>query len=180
MAGGPGFLFWRESDRAYLLPMLILAVLLGLLLGTFYIVFTVARVDGDSMYPALHDEDRVLLTRGDQALTRGDIVALVDASDSLTGGIIKRVVAVAGDEVSAFGDTIYVNSVLSTAAPDPVIGPDTTEIGSLIVPEGTVYVLGDNRPLSLDSRIIGPVPLADVQGRVVAIILPLSRFTIID
>ena len=59
-------------------------------------------------------------------------------------------------------------------------GTDTTEIGSLIVPEGTVYVLGDNRPLSLDSRIIGPVPLADVQGRVVAIILPLSRFTIID
>ncbi len=44
------------------------------------------------------------------------------------------------------------------------------------VPEGTVYVLGDNRPVSLDSRFIGVLPLAKVRGRVAFVFLPPNRF----
>ena len=176
----PVFIAWREQDRKYLLLVPALALVLGMLVGTLYIVFTTVRVEGDSMYPALQHEDRVLLTKRYDRPTRGDIVSLTLSDQNERVDVLKRVIAVAGDEVTVEGDTAYVNGELSAVAPGAIEGSRGRTFGPLIVPDGAVFVMGDNRPVSLDSRFVGPIPLSDVQGRVVAVILPVHRFRVID
>ena len=154
--------------------------MLGVLLATFYIVFTVVRIDGHSMTPTLLHADRVLVTRGYAHAERGDIVSIVTVEDGQRVDYVKRVIGVPGDEVEYHGDVAYINGEPSTVAPHAIISTEDPVTDPFTVPEGQVVVLGDNRPVSLDSRFIGPVPLTAVQGRVVAVILPLTRFTVID
>lgn len=177
----PSLIAWRSSDRRYLPLLVILTALLAMLVSVFYIAFVVVRVDGDSMAPALHSQDRLLMTRGYDHPEAGDVVAFtVTGPGGVPDPLIKRVVAVPGDEIEVLGDVIYVNGKLSDAAPTARIGTSGRGRIQLTVPEGTVYVLGDNRPLALDSRTLGPIPLEDIEGRGVAIILPLTRAGAID
>ena len=172
------FIPWREADRRYLVVMVALAFVLGVLLATLYIVFSVVRIDGDSMEPTLLDQDRVLVTKGYAHPARGDIVAVTDPGRST--GYVKRVVALPGDSVEYHGDVAYVNGAPSDVAPDAIIAQDVPLSDAFTVPERHLVLLGDNRPVSLDSRYTGPVPVPAVQGKVVAIILPPARFRLID
>ncbi|MDP2299514.1 MAG: signal peptidase I, partial [Actinomycetota bacterium] len=162
----PVFIAWRERDRKYLALTLVLALTLGLLVGTLYIVFTTVRVDGDSMAPALLDEDRVLVTKGYPHPRRGDVVSLTLLDSGERVGVLKRVIALGGDTVTMLGDVAYVNGERSAADPDTTFEARGPESEPVIVPADAVFVLGDNRAISFDSRIVGPIPLADVQGRV--------------
>lgn len=176
----PEFIAWRERDRKYLALTLVLAFTLGLVVGTLYIVFTTVRVDGDSMAPTLLHEDRALVTKGYPNPRRGDIVSLTLLDSGERVGVLKRVVALGGDTVTMLGDVVYVNGQRSATNPDTTSGASGAESEPVIVPADAVFVLGDNRAISFDSRIVGPIPLADVQGRVAAVILPLGRFRVID
>ena len=176
----PRFIVWREQDRRHLLLMVLLAVALGMLVTLFFIVCRVVRVEGDSMYPALLPGDRVLVTRGYGDPTPGDIVSVTVTDRGKRVGVLKRVVALPGDTVSFAGDVAYVNGAPSYVAPQAIIGADARVIDPFVVPEGTIIVLGDNRPVSLDSRFIGPVPLEDVEGRVGVVLMPVTRFQVID
>ena len=171
---------WREDDRGRLPLVIALSVLFAGLLAIFFVVFSATRVDGDSMHPTLLNGDRVLVTKGYDVPSRGDVVSIRTTDGSTTSNIIKRVVALPGDTVEVVGDVAYVNGAISGAAPRAVIGSSTERWGSYTVAPGTVYVLGDNRPISLDSRLIGPVPLAAVRGQVVAIFSPVTRVGRID
>lgn len=173
------FIPWRDSDRRYAIFAGVLAIILGIVVSLLYVVFTTVRIAGPSMEPALYDQDRVLITKGYDAPERGDIVsATIPDEHGRPVGVIKRVVALAGDTVEVFGDRAYVNG---ERVPGGSNGEDTGAwIPSFVVPEGAVFVLGDNRALSYDSRFVGPVPLESIRGSVVAIILPLHRFSIID
>lgn len=117
-------------------------------------------VTGPSMEPALHDGDRVLVRRRARRVARGDVVVLEPppgASDEgLTheGLIIKRIAAGPGDPVPAF------------MAERLDVPPGS------IVPPGHYLVLGDNRPVSIDSRRFGYVPRTLLTGRVIR---PLRR-----
>lgn len=173
------FIVWRESDRRFLVLAAALAIVLGVLVSTFYVVFTTTRVSGPSMEPALYHDDRLLLTRSYDDPRRGDIVsATVPDEIGRPTDVIKRVVALPGDTVEIVGDSAYVNGALVAGSPtDAGAGIRTAP---LVVPERSVYLLGDNRPVSYDSRIIGPVPVTSVDGVAVAIIAPLHRFSIMD
>lgn len=179
MVGTDRFILWRDSDRRVLVLAAALAIMLGVVVSILYVVFTTVRVDGSSMEPVLMDEDRVLVTKGYDAPRHGDIVsATVPDESGEPVGVIKRVVALAGDTVEIIGDHAYVNGVR-------VPGGATTADGDMRIPafrmpEGYVYLLGDNRAVSYDSRIVGPVPVEDVAGTVVAIIAPIDRFSIIE
>lgn len=157
----------------------VLAIALGVLVSTLYVVFTTVRVAGPSMEPTLFDEDRVLVTKQYDVAEHGDIVAatLPDEAGRPTG-VIKRVVAVAGDTVEMIGDSAYVNGLLVPG--DPVASGSEVRLPPIVVPAEHVYLLGDNRAVSYDSRFVGPVPVANVDGEVVAIIAPIGRFRIID
>lgn len=96
---------------------------------------------------------------------------------------IKRVIGVAGDHVKITntGD-VYVNDQEQTESylPDELKTPITGEFYDLIVPEGYIFVMGDNRNGSSDSREFGCIPLEKVEGRVTYRIWPLNKFGKID
>lgn len=95
---------------------------------------------------------------------------------------IKRVVAVAGDTVEAKDDQLYVNGqplseeyLTNNKLKASAAGVTLTEdFGPIKIPDGSVFVMGDNRNNSMDSRVIGPVKLDHVVGRAEVVYWPLA------
>ncbi len=173
------FILWRESDQRAVVVAVVLAIVLGVVVGLLYFVFTTIRIAGPSMEPALRDQDRVLVTKGYEEPMRGDIVsATVPDEYGEPVRVVKRVAAVPGDTVEIYGDRAYVNGRRIPGGADGDGAP--LSFPAFTVPEGYVYLLGDNRQVSYDSRVVGAVPITVVRGKVVAIILPLSRFAIVE
>jgi len=163
-------------SKFLLLP---LVVVLVAIVTPLYLLYDVARVQGSSMEPTLSDSEYVLVTRGWKTPQRGDIVVVAWSHDGVTEQIIKRIVAIGGDTIDVYGDTIRVNG---RAEPFPHGVIDGTEVEprfETVVPTSTVFVLGDNRPVSLDSRFIGPLPSSAVSGRIVAVWAPVTRIRVV-
>ncbi len=166
----------RRSDRLAAWLFVPLVVVLALVLIIFYGLFNTTTVDGDSMLPTLKSADKVLVTKGYPRSIRDDIVVvhLLDAQGK-PDDIVKRVIGVPGDRVEIRNDVAWVNGVREPAHP-MLLDPSAAEsYPAVTVPEGSIYVMGDNRPVSLDSRYIGFIPLSDVQGRVEAVFAPINR-----
>lgn len=160
----------REWTLVLLPVLLASSVLLGVLC-----THQVSIVEGVSMKPTLHSDDRLLLSRGCDRPRRQEIVVFQEGGRFDGGTLVKRVVAVPGDVVMVVGDQVLVNGV-----PEPPHGmrlssADGVSAQLTIVPSGHVYVMGDNRPTALDSRLIGPVKISAIKGRVVAILGPIGR-----
>ena len=124
------------------------------------------RVDGVSMEPGLHDGDVVLVWRrtdvGHDA-RRGDLVVFHDADGTLS---VKRIVGLPGDRVRVVDSVLQIDE-RAVAEPYARRSTATSYFGTLVVPARTVFVLGDNRARSTDSRVFGPVDDSRVVGRVV-------------
>lgn len=139
-------------------------------------VFRVVVVDGDSMLPTLNDGDRLLLSATDTSYEYGDIVVIDRYTDE---PLIKRVIAVGGDTVIITDKgTVYVNGV---ELDEPYIQGQTVLFdfkGEIKVPDNALFVLGDNRSISKDSRKaeIGCVSVKDVVGKAVLCVWPLPSF----
>ncbi|MFB7338377.1 signal peptidase I, partial [Streptomyces adustus] len=135
-----------------------------LVAGTFLV--EPVRVESTSMEPTLLAGDHLLVddrAYRDAPPGRGDLVVF-DGSD---GTLVKRVVAVAGDTVAIEDGVLEVDG---RAVEEPAVDPRTVDgmyFGPARVPDGTVFVLGDNRRHSVDSRQFGPVPVTKVTGRVI-------------
>lgn len=133
-----------------------LAVLAALWLSHYY---RLAVVSGRSMEPALSQGDLVVVKMGVMP-QRGDI-AVID-SKVLHKRIIKRVIAVDGDTVTVSDGEIRING---RVLEETYIKEPYEHIGDFFnVPPQSVYVLGDNRNFSRDSRMIGFIPMKDVTG----------------
>jgi len=124
-----------------------------------------------SMSPTLEPGDRVLTWKvgaGDTTWHRGDVVSLRHAGQTW----LKRVVAVGGDTVGLRDGRLVVDGrVVREPWSDPE-RIDSVFFGPVRVPAGSVFVMGDNRGNSEDSRSFGPVPASEVTGRVLAVVWP--------
>jgi signal peptidase I len=124
-----------------------------------------------SMSPTLEPGDRVLtwkLGAGQATWHRGDVVSFRHDGQIW----VKRVVALGGDLVGLRDGRLFVNGARVAepwADPDRV---DSVYFGPVRVPAGAVFVMGDDRDSSEDSRSFGPVPETDLTGRVVAVVWP--------
>ncbi len=144
----------------------------------FTFVFRIVGVSGRSMLNTLHNGDRLIVFNTGYTPARGDIV-IVRRDDEEP--IVKRVIGVAGDVVSIDEQTekVYLNG---EELDEPYLDCTTPTLygftGPYTVPAGTIFVMGDNRPESHDSRApdIGAVKLDHVMGKAVFRILPLSSF----
>lgn len=168
------------SDRKRVPLIITLVVALAAVVTVFYVLNTAAKVDGDSMLPGLRNGDRILVTRGYRAPRPGDIISFSAVISGKPDTLIKRVVALAGDVVEVNGDSILVNGGAEPGGYQVLKGSEAFHIEPFTVPAGSVYVLGDNRPISLDSRFFGPVALKDVKGKAVYLFSPINRFRRID
>ena len=165
------------------LQIFVVAIIAIVLVFTF--VGRITPVVGDSMYPTLHWGD-VMLVRdlGYTDPQPGDIVVLTKAFDAADGPIVKRVVAVGGQrvEIDYSTATVYVDGV---ALDEPYINqeeimmePHYEDISSITVPEGSIFVMGDNRNHSNDSRdvTLGTVDERYLLGKVEFVCFPFQDF----
>jgi signal peptidase I len=130
------------------------------------------RVDGDSMAPTLRSGDVVLIQRH-VSPAAGQLLVLHDPQDDSL--VVKRVVATGGQKVEIRDAYLYVDGV---EADEPYVDHtriDGVYFGPVTVPAGDVFVLGDSRDGSIDSRIFGSVPVSAVSGRVILRLWPLVR-----
>lgn len=159
------------------------AVLAALLVKTF--LFQAFRIPSESMVPTLLVGDRVLVNKVSYKLHdvhRGDVVVftrpakLEDPTGTEPEDLIKRVVAVGGDTVVARDGVLYVNNQPMT---EPYVqkGAGTFHLDEAVtVPKGQVFVMGDNRENSQDSRYFGPIPTDTIIGRAFVRMFPFNRF----
>jgi signal peptidase I len=189
---------WQE------LPLLVIAAFaIALLLKTF--LLQAFYIPSESMLPTLEKGDRVLVEKisyriGDPA--RGDIIVFDNAfqeegpaaedersvmtkiGDSLKGlfglpteghsDIIKRVVAVGGDRVESRDGEVLVNG---RPVDEPYLaeGVGTADFSPITLPDDAVWVMGDNRGSSGDSRSFGPVPVDAIVGKAFLLVWPLGN-----
>jgi len=159
-----------------ILETVALALVVALVVRTFGV--QIYRVDGESMLPTLAHGDRLLVNKLVYRIrgpVPGEVVVIRDPADPRRH-LVKRVVAVGGEEVEVRGDEVRLNGLLLD---EPYVNPEspgTYNAGPLTVPEGYVWVMGDNRGASLDSRLLGPIPVSRVEGRAVVLVWPPSRF----
>lgn len=143
------------------------AVLVAAIILTFF--FRSATVDGSSMYPTLHDGDHLLISDFVTQYKRGDIVVIARSGKE---SLVKRIIAVGGDTIDidfSTGD-VTVNGVVLKE--DYIAEPTHLQFDDgpafpLTVPSGYVFVMGDNRNDSLDSRsaTVGLISTERVLGR---------------
>ena len=148
--------------------LVILAVAFVLVFGFVRpFVLEAFRIPSESMVPTLLVGDRVLANKFVYRLTepeRGDVVVFESVGEGDDQKLIKRVVGVAGDEVEVRNGTLLVNG---EAREEPYLNrnlPFNDSYGPSEVPEGHVFVMGDNRANSADSRVFGPLPIENIEG----------------
>ncbi len=162
----------REALRDWGSAILRAAVILLLL---YYFCWPV-RLMGSSMEPTMGDGEIVLMSRFAAQTGRyqkGDIVifAYHDADGAHT--VVKRVIATAGDSLRIAEDGVQVNGELLRE--DYAVG-ETYGLADFTIPAGTVYVLGDNREESYDSRNMGAIEQKALMGKVFFRIYPPTEF----
>lgn len=150
----------------------ILALLIITFIAQSYIV------EGISMHPTLEDRERLIVEKVSYRFRdprHGDIIVL----NVPNAQYIKRVIAVGGDIIQAQGGQVYVNGA---PIDEPYVSAATyPNFGPLVVPEGHLWVMGDNRPYSNDSRgTVGFLKESEVVGRAVFRYWPLTEIGLID
>lgn len=186
--------FWAELPLLVLAALVVAVVIKTFLIQAFYI-------PSSSMENTLQVNDRVMVNKlayqfGD--LARGDIVVFDDprlsdpAVENLFEAVqrnvgeaiglavprsefIKRVIALPGETIAIDDNRVYINGVLID---EPYLKPGTSmpDMDARFVAEGEMFVMGDNRNSSQDSRIFGPVPIDTIVGKAFVIMWPADRW----
>ena len=142
-------------------------VLIVLIMVLFYALMGISTVQGNSMYPILHSGEKVVYNQRVGDYKAGDVIVLKRPDGE---EFVKRIVAVAGDTVNIQNGKLYVNG--AEEKQEGTLGETLTEENNqvsypLTVGDDQIFVLGDNREVSDDSRAFGVVDMDDVKGRIV-------------
>ena len=178
--------FWNELYEW--VDCAVITIICILLMFTF--VFRQVKIDGGSMEPTLHNEERVIVSDMFYTPEYGDnVVISSEVYDNVP--IIKRVIATEGQWIDIYDGLVYVGNSKDDMKPvgSEFVGDIYTEAalggglyGSLDyplqVPENHVFVLGDNRSVSLDSRttVVGLIDERHILGKALYRIYPISEF----
>lgn len=154
-------------------------------------VFAIYDVSGNSMEPNFHNGERLIVSKLAYQIgepERFDVVVFHATNDD---DFIKRIIGLPGDEISYKDDVLYVNGTpieenFIKEQKDQSNGDYTKDftLGEILttqtVPDGYVFVMGDNRPNSVDSRYaqLGFIPMESIVGEVIIRLFPFSQFDI--
>lgn len=166
--------FFRE------LPVLLVsAVIIAFLLKAY--VVQPFWIPTGSMEPTLMPNDRVLALKFIYKFTDpkpGEIVVFVPPNENQRD-YIKRVVAVGGQRIKIVDEKVFVDG---KPLSEPYLSANSFDSGNLreiTIPPGKVFVMGDNRPNSLDSRVFGPVDKERIIGKAFIVYWPLNRIRLL-
>lgn len=175
----------QKSKAKELIESIIIAILIALFIRTF--IICAYKIPSRSMVPTLLVGDHILVNKfiygvkipllrktiiPVTAPKRGEIVVFIYPDDR-SKDFIKRVIGVAGDKIEIINKKIFINDQEFTDSygifSDHLVLPKAMQprdnFGPIIVPEKSIFVMGDNRDESLDSRFWGFVNLRDVEGK---------------
>jgi len=178
--------------------LFVAALLVALILTAF--VFQQYEVDGPSMQTTLHNQDRLIVVKVPKTWSeitghpyippRGTIIVfnqagLYNANGTQEKQLIKRVIAIPGDHLVIKNNTVTIYNKENPKGFDPdtsmaygkVITYTTGDV-DITIQSGHVFVMGDNRPDSLDSRYFGPINTKNIVGKLDARIYPFSSIKI--
>lgn len=181
----------RSSLRVLLEWLLVVVVALGAAMGVRVYVLQQFYISGPSMETTLYGNDRVLVNKLEYrfgTIERGDVVVFdrVTTNNGVVehDDLIKRVVALGGESIEIKKCVVYVDDA---ALAEPYLDGESTSNQNLAercrvvdmprmdVPEGSIFVLGDNRAESFDSRSFGVIPESLVLGKAFAVVWPPGR-----
>lgn len=170
--------FWLQALVMALVTLIVVFAFVGRIIG----------VDGSSMLPTLHNRDLLLLQSIAYTPKQGDVVVLNKPFGEVDKPIVKRVVATGGQtvDIDYISRTVSVDGVVleEEHINEPMDWPVSQweTITHITVPEGSVFVMGDNRNHSSDSRDerLGCVDERLVLGKVLCVIFPFSHMGIVD
>jgi len=171
---------WRGSLQAIraLLETIIPALLIAIGINLFLAQAT--QVQGQSMEPNLHTAQRLVvekITYRFHGPRRGDIV-VIDLPEAGSDLLIKRVIGLPGETISSKDGQVFING--EPLAEPYVLNPGGRDIAEQTIPPLHVFVMGDNRRFSNDSRNFGPVPIDQVIGHAWFSYWPLEQWGPID
>lgn len=154
----------RRGYVELLLRLCVIALAVWILLSH---VFLLTRCQGIGMFPAVKDGDLIIAYRLEQDYERNDVVVCQTQGQRFVG----RVVAVGGDVIAMDETgTLLVNEAVQSGQILYATYPKEGLTYPYCVPEGTVFLLGDYRTHTRDSRDFGPIPLKDVEGKAITIL----------
>lgn len=166
-----------------------IAIIAALLIRLF--LFQQYYIDGPSMQTTLMPEDRVLVNKLSYRLHdvhRGDVIVFDRiTSETQHDDLIKRVIALPGETLEVRSCVVYIDGVQLS---EPYLNPEQvsqadpisrcgshTDMSATPVPDGQVFVMGDNRVQSFDSRDFGPIQIDKIRGRAFVVIWPASAWS---
>ncbi len=173
----------KNSNLKILLSFFeITAIFTGVVMVCYLILGQILEVTGESMAPLIQDKERILAEKISPKFSkfnRGEIVVFTSVENGKSL-IIKRVIAIPGDNVALNSSHVFVNDQLIK---EPYLSTNTETHAAKFLNEATVYkvpennyfVMGDNRAKSIDSRTWGPVPAENILGRAILIYQPITK-----
>lgn len=159
--------------------LILIAVVIALLCNAF--VFARADVDGESMLPTLHDKDVVFVEKiinFTKHFKRGQII-IFDRKNAEKDILVKRIIGIEGDQIQIKDGKVYLNGEAlkedyladgTFTAPSEFLANNKT----YTVEKNHVFVLGDNRENSVDSRVLGTINVNDIKGHTVVRLYPFN------
>jgi signal peptidase I len=168
--------------------VVVVAISAAMLIRVF--LFQQYYIDGPSMQTTLMPEDRVLVNKMSYKLHdihRGDVIVFDRVTNDVQhDDLIKRVLGLPGETLEIRSCIVYINGV---QVDEPYLNPEQTsqvepsarcgshtDMAPIVVPEEMVFVMGDNRVQSFDSRDFGPIDTDKVRGRAFVVIWPASAW----
>lgn len=153
---------------------IVIAVAAAFLIRAF--LFEIIMVDGPSMQPTLHTDERLAVekvTRYGGLPQRGEII-IVHYPDGTNRNYVKRVIALPGETVEVRDSIVYIDG--QPLEEEYVSEEPYQDMAAVTVPENSVFVMGDNRANSMDSRMVGAIPKEQIVGHAMAVIFPFDEW----
>ncbi|RLQ96255.1 signal peptidase I [Falsibacillus albus] len=176
----------KKNELFSWIKTLVITLIIVIVARTF--LFSNYVVEGKSMMPTLQDGNRLIVGKVDYDLHKPHRFDIIVFHATETSDYVKRVIGLPGDRLEYKDDTLYING---KPLPEPYLKPYKEQLGGTgpltpdftlkektgvsVVPKGKIFVLGDNRQYSEDSRIFGFVDMKNIVGKVDVRIFPFSK-----
>lgn len=139
-------------------------------------LFELILVDGPSMQPTLHTSERLAVEKVSRYVglpARGDII-IVHYPDGTNNNYVKRAIGLPGETVEVKDSTVYING---EALDEEYTNKEEAyaDMQPVVVPQNSIFVMGDNRANSMDSRMVGPIKHEWIVGHALAVIFPFNE-----